>query len=323
MRKSATIILLCAACIMLLASCADPVPDVIPIAQPTSSAREEEGPADETPTAELPPTATLEPQAAVVNGKAISLAEFERQVARYEASMVAAGQDLDSEEGKLALAQGRQWVLDLMIEQALIEQAASAQGVTVNDETLDATIASLRAEIGDDDFNEWLENEGMTLEEMRGRLRSDMVATQMANMVAENVPTSAEHIHARHILVDTLEEAQSIRNQILAGGNFETLARTYSQDISTRDIGGDLGFFPAGVLTSSEVEQAAFALEPGQVSEVITSNLGYHIVQVVSSEPNREIDSENLRLLRDKAVREWLDNLKNSADIQIFVIDSP
>ena len=83
-----------------------------------------------------------------------------------------------------------------------------------------------------------------------------------------------------------------------------------------------MGFFPAGVLTSTEVEQAAFALEPGQVSEVISSNLGYHIVQVVSSEPNRETDPENLRLLRDKAVREWLDDLKLSGDIQIFVLDT-
>ena len=181
------------------------------------------------------------------------------------------------------------------------------------------TIAGLRSEIGDESFNEWLEKEGMTLDEMRERLRSDMTATQMANQVAESVPTVAKHVHARHILVDTLEEAQRIRNQILAGGDFESLARTYSQDISTRDVGGNLGFFPAGILTSTEVEQAAFALEPGQVSEVITSNLGYHVVQVVSIEPEREIDPESLRLLRDTAVREWLDNLKLSGDVQIFV----
>ena len=321
MRKNVTSILLTLVVLIVLTSCADPVPDVTQIPPQTPVITQE--PEDNTPTAEAPPTATLEPQAAVVNGKPISLAEYERQVARYEASMVAAGQDLNTDEGKQALAQGRQWVLDLMIEQALIEQSAAGQGISISDETLDTTITSLRAEIGEDAFNEWLEKEEMTLEEMRERLRSDMVATQMANQIAESVPTIAEHIHARHILVDTEEEAQSIRNQILAGGDFETLARTYSQDISTRDVGGNLGFFPAGVLTSAEVEQAAFALEPGQVSEVIISNLGFHIVQVVSSEPDREIDPENLRLLRDKAVREWLDDLKSSGDIQIFVLDTP
>jgi parvulin-like peptidyl-prolyl isomerase len=321
MRKSATLILLMIFTIVILTSCADPIPDVTQIPPQTPIITQE--PDANTPVVESTPTATLEPQAAIVNGKPISLAEYERQVARYESSMVAAGQDLNTEEGKLALEQGRQWVLDLMIEQTLIEQSAAEQGVTINDETLDATIASLRNEIGEESFNEWLEKEEMTLEEMRERLRSDMVATQMANNVAEGVPTTAEHIHARHILVDTLEEAQRIRNQIVAGGDFETLARTYSQDISTRDVGGNLGFFPVGVLTSAEVEQAAFALEPGQVSEVISSNLGFHIVQVVSREPNREIDPENLRLLRDKAVRDWLDNLKSSGDIQIFVLDTP
>jgi peptidyl-prolyl cis-trans isomerase C len=321
MRKSVTLILLILVSHLMLTSCADPIPDVTQAPQETPVVTQE--PDENTPTAEPTPTATTEPYAAVVNGTPILLAEFERQVARYEASMVAAGQDLTTEEGKQSLAQGRQWVLDLMIEQALIEQSAAEQGISVSDETLDTTIDTLRNEIGDEAFNEWLEKEEMTLEEMRERLRSDMVATQMANLVAESVPTVAEHIHARHILVDTLEEAQSIRNQILAGGDFETLARTYSQDISTRDIGGNLGFFPQGVLTSAEVEAAAFALEPGQVSEVISSNLGYHIVQVVSIEPNREIDPENLRLLRDKAVREWLDNLKASGDVQIFVLDTP
>lgn len=320
MRKSVTFILLTLVAFVILTSCADPVPDVTQIPPQTPKTTQES--AENTPTTEPSPTDTVEPLAAVVNGKSISLAEYERQVARYEASMVAAGQDLNTEEGKQALTQGRQWVLDLMIEQALIEQSAAELGITISDETLDSTITSLRNEIGEESFTEWLEKEEMTLEEMRERLRSDMVATQMANQIAESVPTIAEHIHARHILVDTTEEAQSIRNQILAGGDFETLARTYSQDISTRDVGGNLGFFPAGVLTSTEVEQAAFALEPGQVSEVISSNLGYHIVQVVSSEPNREIDPENLRLLRDKAVREWLDDLKLSGDIQIFVLDT-
>ncbi|MDF1512508.1 MAG: peptidylprolyl isomerase [Anaerolineae bacterium] len=325
MRKSATYLLvmtiLMTVMIMSLSSCADPIPDATPIV-PQATDEPDEPIAEQTPTVE-PPTPTTEPLAAVVNGSPISLAEFEKQVARYEASMVAAGQDLESEEGKQALSQGRQWVLDLMIEQSLIEQSAAEKGVVIDDMTLDSTIASLRDEIGEEAFTEWLEKEGMTLEEMRERLRSDMVATQMANQVAESVPTIAGHVHARHILVDTKEEAEAIRNQILAGGDFEALARTYSQDISTRDVGGNLGFFPIGVLTSTEVEQAAFSLEPGQVSEVISSNLGFHIVQVVAREQEREIDPESLRLLRDKAVREWLDDLKSSGDIQIFILDTP
>lgn len=275
-----------------------------------------------TPAPEVPegtPTATMEPVAAIVNGVSIPLEEYERQVASYEASMVAVGQDPNTPEGKEALKEGRQWVLDVMIEQALIEQAAAAEGITVDDAEVTATIDSLKQERGEDAFKEWLATEGMTLEEMRERLRREMVATRMVNRVVESVPTRAEHVHARHIVVSTEEEADRILSQLQAGGDFAALARAFSQDISTRDLGGDLGFFPRGILTSEEVEAAAFSLQPGQLSEVVESPLGYHIVQVVERVPDQEISPENLNALKNKTLSEWLDDLRSSADVQIFV----
>jgi peptidyl-prolyl cis-trans isomerase C len=287
--------------------------------EPASTPVSEESVSAPTATPLPPATATMEPLAAMVSGQPIFLDTYERQVARYEASMVAAGQDPETAEGQEALAQGRRWVLDLMVEQILIEQQAAEAGLVVADADVEATIQGLRTDIGEEAFSDWLVQEDMSLDEMRDRLRSDMIATQMANRIAETVPAQAEHVHARHIVVATDEEAQRILGQLQAGGDFATLARTFSQDISTRDLGGDLGFFPLGVLTSAEVEAAAFALQPGQLSEVIKSDLGYHIVQVVERVPDREIEPENLRLLRDQAVRGWLDQLRASADIQVFV----
>lgn len=304
---------------VLMAACATPVPNVPQATAAAPDAGDAASPSDAASADTPEPTATGEPQAAVVNGESISMASYEQQVALYEASMVAAGQDLSTSEGKEAMSQGRQWVLNLMIEQTLIEQAAAREGILVGDDEVDATIASLREEIGEEDFNTWLAQEDLTLEQMQERLRSDMIATQMANRIAEAVPARAEHVHARHILVDTEEEARRILSQLQAGGDFVSLAQTYSQDVSTRDVGGDLGFFPQGVLTSDEVEQAAFALQPGQLSDVVQSELGYHIVQVVDRNPDQEISPENLRLLKDQAVRSWLDELRASADIQVFV----
>ncbi len=285
---------------------------------PTATAQAEQATLEVTATTETLPTATAEPLAALVNGEPIPLAEYEQQVARYEASMVAAGEDPQTLSGQESLAQGRRWVLDLMIEQKLIEQQAAKEGIAVADSDVDATIESLRNDIGEEAFNDWLAREEMTLEEMWDRLRADMLATEMANRVAEAVPTQAEHVHARHIVVGSEEEARRILSQLQAGGDFAALARTHSQDISTRDLGGDLGFFPPGVLTSREVETAAFSLQPGQLSDVIESELGYHIVQVVERVTDQEISPENQRLLRDQAVREWLDELRTSADIQVF-----
>lgn len=318
MKRMTRVTLWMLALLALTAACTTPVVNVAPA---TSSASDpvagdaSEDTSDPAPTA----TVTSEPLAALVNGEQIPMAAYEQQVALYEASMVSAGQDLTTSEGQEAMAQGRQWVLDLMIEQKLIEHAAAREGIVVGDEEVDTTIQALREEIGNEDFDAWLAQEDLSLEQMRERLRSDMVATQMANRIAESVPARAEHVHARHILVDTEEEARRILGQLQAGADFVTMAQTYSQDASTRDVGGDLGFFPRGVLTSAEVEQAALALQPGQLSDVVQSELGYHIVQVVDRNPDQEISPEDLRLLKDQAVRSWLDELRTSADIQVFV----
>ncbi|HOT93242.1 MAG TPA: peptidylprolyl isomerase [Anaerolineae bacterium] len=290
-----------------------------PIAQPVTTPVSTNTP--EPPTAT--PSPTPEPQAALVNGQPLLLADYEREVALYAASMAAAGQDVTTPEGQAALAQGRELVLEMLINQLLIEQAANAAGVTVSDEELDATIATLRAETGEEAFQQWLVDQGMSLEDFRKRLRSDTIATRMANRAVENVPTHAEHVHARHILANTEAEARQILSQLQAGGDFVSLARTYSQDVSTRDTGGDLGFFPKGILTAPEVEAAAFALQPGQISDVIQSSMGYHIVQVLERVPDMEIDPENLRLLREKASREWIEELRAAANIQRFVSFKP
>ena len=316
MRRVMIVLWLGLMIVFVAVACTDdlPMPTVQPTPLPPANT---ETSTPEPPT--LTPSPTPEPQAALVDGQPILLADYERQVARYEASMVAAGQVLTTTEGQETLAEGREWVLDIMIDQVLIEAAAVQAGITISDAEVDATIQALREEIGDEAFAEWLTNEKMSLEEMRERLRDEMIATQMANLIAASVPTHTEHVHARHILVSTEEEARQILSQIQAGGDFVALARTYSQDVSTRDTGGDLGFFPQGVLTSWEVAEAAFALQPGQVSDVIQSNLGYHIVQVVERNSDMEIAPENLRLLRDKVVREWLEELRATAEIQRFV----
>jgi parvulin-like peptidyl-prolyl isomerase len=306
------------ALLIIATACDTPVGQPVDTSQ-TVTPKPADVSASPVPTEMPPATATSEPLAALVNGQSISLAAYERQVERYSTSMVAAGQALDTPEGQQTLVEGRQWVLDMMIEQKLIEQQAEQAGLVIADSDLDTTITTLRADIGDAAFDQWLADEGMSLEEMRERLRGDMIATQMANRIAESVLGQADHVHARHIVVGTAEEAQRILDQLQAGADFATLARTYSQDSSTRDLGGDLGFFPQGVLTSKEVEAAAFALQPGQTSDVITSDLGYHIVQVVERANGRDIEQENLRLLRDQAVRSWLDQLRASADIQVYV----
>lgn len=280
---------------------------------------------DPTPTAtSKPPSPTPEPPlAAEVNGEPIYLSEYEQELGQYEASLEAQGIDPESEEGQENLNQAQKWILNVMIEQKLMEQAAEKAGITVTEEDVNGEMEAMIAESGGEEaFRAQLEEWGETYEEARREVRAQLIGMAMTERVLEGVPEETEHVHARHILVDTKEEAERLHAQLEAGADFAELAKAHSQDDSTRESGGDLGFFPRGILVATEVEEAAFALQPGQFSEVISSSMGYHIVQVIERDSNRPVSSENLRILQDRAIQEWVKSLWAQADVKRF-IDSP
>jgi peptidyl-prolyl cis-trans isomerase C len=89
-----------------------------------------------------------------------------------------------------------------------------------------------------------------------------------------------EEIHARHILVETKEEADAIEAELKAGGDFAAIAQEKSIDPGSGANGGDLGFFGKGMMVP-EFETAAFALaNPGDVSEPVQSQFGWHIIKL-------------------------------------------
>jgi len=238
--------------------------------------------------------------------------------------LLSRGIDPNSHEGQENLAQSRAWILNVMIEQVLTEQAAAAEGVVVSDAEVDAYMQEMIVENGgEESFLAKLAEWGETYEDAWREVRAQLIGMAMTSRIIEGVPTTTEHVHARHILVDTSQEAERILAQLQAGADFATLARAYSQDTSTRESGGDLAFFPLGILVAPEVEQVAFALQPGQFSGVVTSVLGYHIVQVVERDPARPVSPESLRILQDQAVQEWIEGLWAQAVVQRFVETSP
>ncbi len=87
----------------------------------------------------------------------------------------------------------------------------------------------------------------------------------------------AEKIRCAHILVDKMSTAQEVLDRINKGESFAKLAEEYSMD-GTRKRGGDLGYFGRGVMVK-EFEDAAFRLEKGQVSGLVKTRFGYHIIK--------------------------------------------
>jgi parvulin-like peptidyl-prolyl isomerase len=273
-----------------------------------------------------PPLVTAEAGpalAARVNGQPIFMADYEKQVAQFEVAMANQGVDLKSEGGKQQLAQVRRQILEAMIDQVLIEQAAAKAGVTISDEELETKAQeSIQQGQGQEQFQKWLADNNLTYEEFKRTLRSQLLAARMFDQVTTAVPTSAEQVHARHILFDTEANAQAVLAELQAGGNFAALAQKYSRDESTRANGGDLGWFPRGLeLMPPEVEAEAFRLQPGQISGVIHSQFGYHIVKVEAREAARPLSPEMLQATKQKAFAQWLAEQRAAAVIERFVQD--
>jgi parvulin-like peptidyl-prolyl isomerase len=123
-------------------------------------------------------------------------------------------------------------------------------------------------------------------------------------------------------LVGSLEEADLLRRRIVAGADFADLALAYSVDLSTRLAGGDLGWFSRGTLTVPELEEAAFALQPGELSEVIETMLGYHVLELLDK-AERPLAWDALQVRRRQAVETWLATQREAAEIEIFIAAQP
>lgn len=276
------------------------------------------------PTAELPPTATPTPPAplaAMVNGEYIFLADYERRVQQYEQALLDQGTDPGTAEGQELLAQSRVDVLEGMVDSVLIEQGAATLGLVLGEEELEAQLeADIETGGGQAAFEEWLQATGQTRDDYKEMLRQSMLAQRVMEVVTEGVPTEAEQVHARHIVVESEAAAEGILAALEAGADFVALARQHSLDLATRDNGGDLGWFPRG-LVAPELENAAFALQPGQVSEPIHLGEGYHIVQVVEREAARPLSLEMQIDLQRATFEQWLEELRAAAEINRYVQD--
>ena len=162
----------------------------------------------------------------------------------------------------------------------------------------------------------WLRNL-FTDEEFRLEIRAGLIAGLMRDRVV-NVPEVALQVHARHILVKTEAEANAVLARLQNGEDFVALAAELSQDITTRDQGGDLGWFVEGELLEPALSQVAFALQDGQIGGPVPTRLGYHIVQKLES-AERPLEAEKRVLLARIQFEDWVRGLTFNAIIERYI----
>jgi parvulin-like peptidyl-prolyl isomerase len=263
-----------------------------------------------------PPTAVPQGPAAIVNGQEISLADYMREVEKRKAGLVQRGVNLNTPEGQAQLEQEKQLLLDNMIDDMLVMQDAAKQGVAVSDAELDAELQkNVSALGGQAKFEEQLRLAGQTLDEARNTLRLQLLYLKMRDRVVGNLQT-VEQVHARHILVDSAATAQALLAQIQAGADFAQIAQQSSQDTFTKSKGGDLDWFARGTLPAKEVEDVAFTLQPGEISNVVQSAFGYHLVQVLERDPARKLEGDLFVQVQKQAMENWLNGLRAQAKVQ-------
>lgn len=254
----------------------------------------------------VPPSPTPVPLVATVNGETISEEEFNAELARYLAA--------HENSSSLDEAQAREIVLNDLINQILLAQAARAANYSVDDQTMQERMGKLIEQVGGEQvLQEWIETQGYHQETFELALRRSIEAAWMRDQILAQVPETAEQVHARQILTYDQGEADQVLRELKSGKDFATLLAIY--DPVTL---GELGWFPRGYLVDAKLDEAAFSLQPDEFSEVIETQVGFHILQVLERDPNRVLQPDARLILQEKALQEWVETQREQSEIVIF-----
>ncbi len=179
--------------------------------------------------------------------------------------------DFNTKEGKDRLKQLQEQVLQQLQQEAMVRQIAAKQKVTVSEKEVKEQVDQITKSAGGDEkvkevlkkFYGWDQND--LKKKIRFQLLKQKTTEKLQNDESLNKQTKSK--------------ADDVLKQVQGGGDFAELAKKYSQDSSAAN-GGDLGTFGRGQMVK-EFEEAAFKLEPGQTSELVKTQYGYHVIKVL------------------------------------------
>jgi len=249
---------------------------------------------------------------------------------------------IKSELYDLMVKQSGPQALDALISQKIVDLEAKKANISVTDNDIQTELEKYYDYYGGQEaFIQTLTSSGYTLEDVKKDMavtvkirkllepRISVTDEEMKAYFEENKESLAQgkQVRASHILVDSLDKANQLKKQLNGGADFAALAKENSNDTSTSQNGGELGFFGSGQMVK-EFEDAAFALKTGQISEPVKTDYGYHIIKVEEikeAQPaNYEESKEKIRaaVLDEKLGTEydtWLQEMYQQYKIEKYL----
>jgi parvulin-like peptidyl-prolyl isomerase len=162
-------------------------------------------------------------------------------------------------------------------------------------------------ELFNDNYKQFLlsvEDVGITESTIRDIIEITIIREQILDIVSADIEDTAEHVWIRHILVADEETANEVLSKLADGEDFVDLAAEYSLDTSNKDQGGDLDWFTRGAMVQP-FEEAAFALEVGEISDPVQTDFGWHILECLGKD-DLLLDPSSYQQLQNQAYSEWM-----------------
>jgi len=169
------------------------------------------------------------------------------------------------------------------------------------------------------DFNSLYAPYNFDIDDLREIFEVQLLREKLIDEIGQDLSPTKSEVWARHILVETLDEALEVLSLLEQGEDFQTLAEAYSLDESNREQGGNLGWFDQNTMVM-EFSEVAFSLEEGEISAPVETTFGFHIIQSLGKRES-QIPPAEFRTQQQNAFVEWLTDQRNTRD-DIVVFDA-
>lgn len=279
--------------------------------------------------------------AATVNGEDISITELNSQVDQLKKQYP---QMFEGADGEGRLLDFKQRLLDNLVNQMLVRQAAEKAGIKISDAEVDKQIEQLKSGFKDKaQFDAALKSAGMTVDSLRKQIKEQLVTQKLIDRLAKDTKVSDADIkayydknkeqfaqkaakRASHILFkpEDKAKAQQVLTELKNGGDFAALAKKNSIDTATASKGGDLGWPSTPFVT--EFQAALDKLDVGQMSGLVQTPYGWHIIKVTEkrgatqqtlAQVKDQIKAIIIQQRKSQAYQNFLEKLRKDAKIEI------